>query len=184
MKKIVVIAALALLNSQLSIRAQSQPPSGNSLAATIGVYVFPTDGQLGDEQSIDEATCYQWAVQNTGTDPFQLTKQMEQQKKDAEAAKKQASQSTQGSAVRGAAGGAAAGALIGAVAGNAGKGAAIGATSGAVVNRGRARSAEEQTQRQIEQQSSSAQKATTAQIESFKKAFSVCLEAKKYLVKY
>ena len=184
MKKIVLVAVLALLVSQVSTRAQTQPPSSKTLAATMSVYVFPTNGQLSDEQSIDEAKCYEWAVQNTGTDPFQLTKQMEQQKKDAEAAKKQASQATQGSAVRGAAGGAAAGALIGAVAGNAGKGAAIGATSGAVLNRGRTASASAQTQQQIDQQSSSAQKATAEQINNFKKAFSVCLEAKKYLVKY
>ena len=184
MKKIVIVAVLALLVPQLSTRAQTQPPSSKTLAATMNVYVFPTDGQLADEQSVDEAKCYQWAVQNTGTDPFELGKQLEQQQKDAEAAKKQASQATQGSAVRGAAGGAAAGALIGAIAGNAGKGAAIGATSGAVLNRGRAKSAEAQTQQKVEQQSSSTQKATAEQIGNFKKAFSVCLEAKKYMVKY
>ncbi len=185
MKKIFVAAILAVLVSRLSTRAQTQqPPSGKTLAATMGVYVFPTSGQLSDEQSIDEAQCYQWAVQNTGTDPFQLTKQLEQQKSEADAAKQQTAQATQGSAVRGAAGGAATGALIGAIAGNAGKGAAIGAASGAVLNRGRTRAAQEQTTQQIEQKSGSQQKATAEQIEGFKKAFSVCLEAKKYMVKY
>ena len=72
MKKIVLVAVLALLVSQVSTRAQTQPPSSKTLAATMGVYVFPTNGQLTDEQSIDEAKCYEWAVQNTGTDPFQL----------------------------------------------------------------------------------------------------------------
>jgi uncharacterized protein (DUF3084 family) len=33
-------------------------------------------------------------------------------------------------------------------------------------------------------QSQQAQQATAGQIENFKKAFSVCLEAKKYMVKY
>ena len=34
------------------------------------------------------------------------------------------------------------------------------------------------------QQSAAAQQATAQQLENFKKAFSVCLEAKKYMVKY
>ena len=37
---------------------------------------------------------------------------------------------------------------------------------------------------QVEQQNQQAQQATAEQIENFKKAFSVCLEAKKYMVKY
>ena len=37
---------------------------------------------------------------------------------------------------------------------------------------------------QVEQQSQQAQKATAEQIENFKKAFSVCLEAKDYMVKF
>jgi hypothetical protein len=37
---------------------------------------------------------------------------------------------------------------------------------------------------QAAQQGQQAQQASAAQIESFKKAFSVCLEGKKYLVKF
>jgi hypothetical protein len=36
----------------------------------------------------------------------------------------------------------------------------------------------------VEQQSEQAQQATAQQMENFKKAFSVCLEGKKYLVKF
>ena len=110
-----------------------------------------------------------WAVQNTGSDPFELQKQQQAQQQ-------QAASATQGSAVRGAARGAAGGALIGGIAGDAGKGAAIGAATGAVVNRSRARRAQDQAE--------SSAAATGAQIDNFKKAFSVCLEGKKYLVKY
>lgn len=38
-------------------------------------YVFPADGQDAPQHSKDEAACYEWAVGNTGTDPFELAKQ-------------------------------------------------------------------------------------------------------------
>ena len=50
--------------------AQTQPAPPKTLAATMNVYVFPTEGQTPEQQSIDEAACYDWAVQNTGTDPI------------------------------------------------------------------------------------------------------------------
>ena len=179
MKTRISIAVMSiLLLVQVAGRAQTAPaPAQKTLGATMGVYVFPSSGQAAQQQSQDEAECYGWATQNTGVDPFHLSKQAEQQ---TQAAKQQAAAASQGSAVRGAAGGAAGGALIGAIAGNAGKGAAIGAASGAVVGRSRGNQAEYQAQKQVQ----STQAATAQQIENFKKAFSVCLEAKKYMVRY
>ena len=58
--------------------AQTQPTTQKSLAATLETYVFPTEGQTPEQQSTDEAACYNWAVENTGTDPFQLQKQAQQ----------------------------------------------------------------------------------------------------------
>ena len=49
--------------------------SGKTLASTLEVYVFPTEGQAADQQSKDEAACYSWAASNTGSDPFELQKQ-------------------------------------------------------------------------------------------------------------
>ncbi len=95
-----------------------------------------------------------------------------------------ASTAAQGSGVKGAAGGAAAGALFGAIAGDAGKGAAIGAASGAVLGRVRGRKAQSQAEEQVSQQSAATQQATAQQMDNFKKAFTVCLEAKHYLAKY
>jgi hypothetical protein len=185
MKRILIAAAAVVLAATVSSRAQTAPASAQkTLAATMSVYVFPTQGQTAAVQSKDEAECYNWAVQNTGTDPFQLSKQAEQQKQQAQAAQQQASTVAQGSGARGAARGAAGGALIGAIAGDAGKGAAIGAASGAVVGRSRGRRAQASAEQQVQQQSASAQGATAQQMENFKKAFSVCLEAKKYMVKY
>ena len=88
------------------------------------------------------------------------------------------------SGLKGAARGAAGGALIGGIAGDAGKGAAIGAASGAVAGRSRGRQQQQAAEQQVAQQSAQAQQATAQQLDNFKKAFSVCLEAKKYMVKY
>jgi hypothetical protein len=187
MKRILIAASVIALSATVASRAQTQPAPASAqktLAATMSVYVFPTQGQTASIQSRDEAECYNWAVQNTGTDPFQLSKQAQQQKQQAQAAQQQASTTAQGSGARGAAKGAAGGALIGAIAGDAGKGAAIGAASGAVVGRSRGRRAQASAEQQVQQQSGQAQAATAQQLENFKKAFSVCLEAKKYMVKY
>ncbi len=187
MKRFAVAAVGLVLAVGLVVEAQTQQaaPSGQkTLAATMNVHVFPTTGQTSAQQSTDEAECYNWAVQNTGTDPFQLQKQAEAQQQQAAAAQQQASQAAQGSAVKGAARGAAGGALIGGIAGDAGKGAAIGAASGAVAGRARGRNQQEQAQQQVAQQSAATQQATAQQLDNFKKAFSVCLEAKKYMVKF
>jgi len=169
----------------VALAQQPAPPSGQkTLAATMNVYVFPNAGQKPEQQSQDEGECYNFAVQNTGTDPFQLAKQSEEQKKQAEQAKKEAEKAGEGAGAQGAVKGAAAGALIGAVAGDAGKGAAIGATAGVVAGRRKGKAAKQQATAQAENQGAQAQQATKEQMDNFKKAFSVCLEAKKYMVKY
>ena len=163
--------------------APATPPK--SLASTLNVYVFPTTGQDAAQQSTDEAECYGWAVQNTGSDPFDLATQAQQQSAQTEAAKQQVAQSTQGAGVKGAVGGAAVGALIGEIASDdAGKGAAYGAAAGAIASRRHARRGAAQAQQEIEQQSQQTQQASAQQVENFNKAFSVCLEAKSYLVKF
>jgi hypothetical protein len=43
---------------------------------------------------------------------------------------------------------------------------------------------EQQAQQQAQQQGAAQQQATAEQVGNFKKAFSVCLEAKEYMVKY
>ena len=77
------------------------------------------------------------------------------------------------------------GALIGGIAGHdAAAAAGWGALAGAVIARRRTAHKKEEASEQIEQQNQQAQQATAEQIENFKKAFSVCLEAKEYMVKY
>jgi hypothetical protein len=165
--------------------AQTSPAAPKTLAATIDVYVFPTEGQTPEQQATDEAACYNWAVENTGSDPFALQQQAQQAQQQAQQQQQQIAASGQGAGVKGAVGGAAAGALIGEIASDdAGKGAAYGAAAGAVVARRQTKKAKAGASQQVEQQSQQVQQATAQQIENFKKAFSVCLEGQKYMVKF
>lgn len=157
---------------------------GQTLGSTMDVYVFPAEGQDSAQQSKDEAACYEWAVGNTGTDPFDLTKQKQANQQQAQADMQAAEQAGQGSGAHSALRGAAAGALIGKIANDdAGKGAAWGAAAGAVRGRRQGRQTQQQAQQQAAAQAEQRERATEQQLANFKNAFSVCLEAKDYMVK-
>ena len=156
-----------------------------TLGATMDVYVFPAEGQDASQQSKDEAACYEWAVGNTGSDPFDLAKQEDADAQQAQADQQAAEQAGRGSGARGAVRGAAAGALIGEIANDdASEGAAWGAAAGAIRGRRQGRAAQEQAQQQAAAQAEQREEATEEQLTNFKNAFSVCLEAKDYMVKY
>jgi hypothetical protein len=182
---LVTVFSCASLTAVLAQQPPSSAGAQKTLAATLEVYVFPTVGQPPEQQSKDEAQCYQWAVQNTGTDPFAAQKQAAAAQQQAAQQQQNVQQATQGAGVKGAVGGAAAGALIGEIASNdADKGAAYGAAAGAIVARRRAKHAQAEAQQQGQQQVQQAQALSKEQIDGFRKAFSVCLEAKKYMVKF
>lgn len=158
---------------------------GQTLGSTMDVYIFPVEGQDAGQQSKDEATCYEWAAGNTGTDPFDLAKEEQADQQRAQADQQAAQQVGQGSGARGAFRGAAAGALIGEIANDdASEGAAWGAAAGVVRGRRRGRAEQHQAQEQAAAQAEQRQAATEEQLANFKKAFSVCLEAKEYMVKF
>jgi hypothetical protein len=183
-KTILLIGLMFVLGLPLAM-GQSDSSGQKTLASAMNVYVFPTEGQDAKQQSMDEADCYNWAVQNTGSDPFDLERQAQQQQAQAEQQKQQIEGSSAGAGAGGAVKGAAAGALIGEIANDdAGKGAAYGAAAGLIAGRRRGKQAEKEAQAQVDQQAQKSQAATDEQILNFKKAFSVCLEAKKYLAKY
>ena len=185
MTRSVWIFAVAACGLFVATGAVAQGSGQQSLAATVGVYVFPGAGQEASVQSQDEAACYQWAVSNTGIDPFEVQKQQAAQQEQAAAAQQQASQPPRGSGARGAVRGAAAGALVGEIADDdAGKGAAYGAAVGAVAGRRRGRAEQQQAQQQVQAQSQQAQQYSEDQLGNFRKAFSACLEAKQYVVKF
>jgi len=156
-----------------------------TVASSMDVFVFPAASQTTEQQAQDEATCYQWAVGNTGTDPQAIAQQQQANQQQAQASRQAAQQTGQGSGARGAVRGAAAGALIGEIADNdAGEGAAWGAAAGAVRGRRQGKQAQAQASAQAAANAQQQQALTAEQLTTFKKAFSACLEGKKYSVKF
>ena len=165
MKKNTILIAFCLLPISALFAQQS-----TSIASSLDLYVFPNEEQDAEQQDNDEFACFKWAKEQTGFDPMNPT-QVEAEQVD---------RSADGSAVVGAAGGAAAGAAIGAIAGDAGKGAGIGAVVGGLRGR-RAKVVGDE----VEQQQNNANAAATEakMLDDYKRAFSVCMEAKGYTVK-
>lgn len=175
----------AICLSLFALPLAAQDTGQKSLAGTLGIYVFPSKGQDAKQQSEDESACYQWAVSNSGIDPFEVQKQQTAEAQQAQAAQQQAAKAGAGSGARGAVGGAAAGALIGEIADDdAGKGAAWGAGVGLLAGHRRGRRANYEAQQQAEAQTEQSQQASEEQLGDFKKAFSACLEGKNYIAKY
>jgi Glycine-zipper domain len=139
------------------------------LSSMFGVYVYPAKGQSALQQQDDESECYKWAKSLTGIDPANLPP-----------ATPAPTVKHQGGGVKSAARGAAAGAVFGAITGNAGEGAAVGALSGAIFGRQRQR---ELNEAELHYAQTNAQNQRSAQMNDFRRAFSVCLEGKGYSVK-
>lgn len=179
----IIPLALTLILTGTAAMAQSggQP----SIAQSLNMYVFPEKGQSASKQSKDEAACYQWGVSNSGVDPFAVQKQQVADAQQAQANQAAAAQAGQGTTARGVVGGAAAGALIGEIgSGNAGRGAAYGAAAGLLFGHHRQRVQQAQAQQQAAAQAQQSQAITQSDMTNFKNAFSACLEAKDYIVKF
>jgi hypothetical protein len=142
----------------------------NQISKQAQLYVYPSKNQTQQQQKQDEFECYKWAVDQSGIDPLNLPKVTAPPPQSG----------PDGSAVVGAAKGAAAGAAIGSISGDMGKGAAYGAMAGAVVGRRQGKQAQAQANQQSQQQADAQNKAN---IESFRKAFTVCIEGKGYTIK-
>ncbi|MGB5190198.1 glycine zipper family protein [Robiginitalea sp.] len=166
MKTIVKICLGILVGFGVTQESHAQ----DTLSNGFGLYVFPSNDQSREQQDADEMACYRWAKEQSGVDPLNPP----------EVVAAEVDRSADGTAVRGAAGGAAAGAAIGAIAGDAGKGAAIGAVVGGVRGR-KVKVVGDERQQQANNAAASA--ASAEMTESFKKAFSACMEGKGYTVK-
>jgi len=141
----------------------------NQISQSLELFLFPTNGQSQQQQKVDEFECYKWAMEQTGIDPLNLPK-----------VEAEIQTGPTGGAVRGAARGAAAGAAIGAITGDAGEGAAIGATAGAMRGVRAGRQAQAQQNQQAQANVAAAEEETK---NTFRKAFSACIEGKGYTVK-
>jgi type IV secretory pathway VirB10-like protein len=155
--------------------------------AAQSLIIYPAKNQSAKQQAKDEGECQTWAKNNTGIDPLALANAASQ---PAPVAAQAAPPPPSGQRVRGAARGAAGGAAIGAIAGDAGKGAAAGAVAGTMVGGARRREAQrqaaaanQQAQAQAQQQAQAQKSNTQAQLATFNKAYSACLEGRGYTVK-
>ncbi len=179
----ILLSALGVSLATAAV-AQNAPPS-KPLSTSLGVVVFPAQGQGAQQQAQDEGECYAWSKGQTGVDP------MAPAPAAAQTTQQPASQSSRragGERVRGAARGAAAGAVVGEIASDdAGEGAAIGATLGVVKGGSESRKnraqAEEQSAEAAQQQTAEQQAAQQQQMDLFRKGFAACLETKGYTVK-
>jgi hypothetical protein len=141
----------------------------NQISQGLKLYVYPTKEQSQEQQKGDEFECYKWAMEQSGIDPLNLPK-----------TEVPVQAGPTGGAVVGAAKGAAAGAAIGAIAGDAGKGAAIGAVAGGLAGRRAGKSMQAEQNQQAQAQAAATEQGS---IDSFTKAFSVCMEGKGYTIK-
>ena len=138
-------------------------------------------------------SCYTQVQQQTGIDP-DAAAPSGPSAAQVQAAEQQAAANApqaQGGRVRGAAKGAAGGAMVGAITGNAGRGGGCGATVGTVRGGRKQRQANEQSQQQAaesagaqaQQQANQAKAAYNKQMDTFKRGFSACMDARGYSVK-
>lgn len=173
--------------------APTAPVPSFSAAQKLGMFAYPQKGQSPNQQLIDEGDCYNSAQQQSGVNPDMAPPQPPSSA-EVQAAQAQAADNApeaKGGRARGAARGAVGGAVIGGIAGNAGAGAAVGATVGTVRGGRQQRQANEASQQQaaanagasLQQQYKSQKSAYDEQMNTFKRAFSACMDAKGYSVK-
>jgi len=185
LKSVLQMATAILVSGTMaSAIAQTTPPPGKTLAASAGVLAYPAKNQTPEQQTKDEAECYNWSKQQSGYDPMSPPPPPA----PAQASQPEQPAAATGARARGAVRGAAAGAVIGEVANNdASEGAAVGATVGVVAGGRQARQAKAQQQQQAQAQTqASADEAKAAQqklADSFKNGMSACLESRGYAVK-
>lgn len=169
------------------------PAPSFSAAEKIGMFVYPKDNQTKDRQLRDELDCYNQVQQQTGINP-ETPPPAAPSSSQVQAAQQQAAEQApqaQGGRVRGAARGAAGGAMVGAIAGDAGKGAAAGAVVGTMrggrqqrqANAASKQQAAQSASSQMHQQYKQALAAYNAQMDTFKRGFSACMDARSYSVK-
>ena len=204
-KYLVTIMALCsatpLLGQSASASGRTPAPpatqpsqAASSPAKSVGMFAYPKKNQTADQQLKDENECFASAKQQSGIDPQApppAAKTEEQKKAEQQAAADNAKQA-KGGRVSGAARGAAGGAAIGAIADDeAGKGAGAGAAAGAMVGGARQRRANKAAKQQAAQATAQQQQQQEAQanathqqgIDTFKRAFSACMDARGYSIK-
>ncbi len=143
-----------------------------TLSSSLGLFVYPGEGQSIEQLVVDENECHQWARQTTGVDPNNPMAGVQTQAPQ--------QQSSGSGAAGGALRGAARGALIGEVTDNdrseyAAAGAVVGAARGARQRQAQNQQAQQQAQAQAEAQAAE-------RLGTFKRAYSACMQGRSYTV--
>lgn len=167
MKIISMLTGAACLICSPSLLAQQ------SVASSLGLFVYPSGGQAADKQATDEQECYDWASQTTGIDPSSPPAS----ERPAAAAQEDTAQAAAATGMRSAA----RNVLIANATDNdweeaAAIGLVFGSSRGA--KHSRARNAQAQKEAVAQQQ-----QASTQQVDQFKKAFSACIEGRDYTIR-
>ena len=168
MKTIPMLIGAASLIYSGSLLAQQQ-----SVAVSLGLYVYPSSGQALEKQATDEQECYNWAQQTTGINP--------QRPPASQAPAVAAQEDTAQAAASTAARSAARNVLIANATDNdweeaAALGLVFGGSRGA--RNSRRRNEQAQKEAVAEQQEASQQ-----QVQQFKNAFSACIEGRGYTIR-
>ena len=159
----------------------SLPAMAQSLAGSIGLFVYPPEDKTTSQREQDDYQCYNWAKSETGFDPMKNNEPREVVSDN----KAQAGSGAQG-ALRGAARGAVLGEILD---DDAGKGAAIGALAGGLfggIRRSNRRAEEQRWQQQQAQQAQMHQQQQAQQQQqarnNFNRAYGVCMSSRNYKV--
>ncbi len=157
----------------LAVLMISTPVMAQSLAGSVGLFVYPPEEKTPSERQQDDYHCFAWAKGETGYDPMNPGAPAEVSDDNVRA--------EAGSGTRGALRGAARGAIIGEIVDD---DASDGAAAGAALGMMRARSqSRRHQQEQIAQQNAQNQANFASKQDDFKKAMGLCLEARGYAVK-
>jgi hypothetical protein len=172
MKRMVTGVFALLLAGNLagssSATAQTSSPPIKGMASTVGLYVYPKNGQSANKQLTDESQCYSNAKTQTGYDPNATTTAPPAKKDDQKSGDKSVAQG----AVRGAV-----------ISGATGGDPAAGARRGAILGGVKAKRKDKQETEQADKQADAAKTASQQSLDNFKRSISACLDARGYSVK-
>jgi hypothetical protein len=165
---------IRLLSSLLAVLSLHASPVvlADTLASSMGVFVYPAKGQSNEQLGQDDYQCFSWAREQTHYDPMNPP----------DVAPQAPDQGPRGERLRGAARGAAAGAVVSEITDNDTSDAmAGGAVLGAMRGGQRDRM---QRQQETAQAEAAADQQQAGAANQFKSAYAACIEARGYSVKY
>ena len=162
---VLLLCSLGAATPAIAAPANSTPVNG--MASTVGLYVYPRNGQSTSKQLTDESQCYTDAKTQTGYDPNATTTAAAPKKDSKKDDKPVAKGALRGAVISGAVGG----------------DPASGARRGAMLGGIKAKREQKQESEAEQKQAAAAKTATQQPLDNFKRSMSACLDARGYSVK-